>query len=192
MDIGCGDGRSTAYLSDNLPHCSITGCDYSDRALALASLMSGQSKISWNNVNLYEPETSNETYDVITAIEVFEHIPPERLPVTLVNVRSMLRPGGSLLITVPSSLLPQSKKHYQHFTPDGIRMMLAGAGFEVQHLAGQQRHGHPLFHLYRLFENRYWLIKPLAAWFNRAIYPKYISPSEPEHADRLIVKAVRA
>lgn len=41
------------------------------------------------------------SFDVITAWEVLEHIPEERLPTFLVNVRSHLAPDGLFLASIP-------------------------------------------------------------------------------------------
>ncbi|MCR4278622.1 MAG: methyltransferase domain-containing protein [bacterium] len=192
IDIGCGDGRSTVYLHDTFPDMHCVGLDYSDRALALATLMSGSRDIEWKRVDVCEALTAHEmAFDVVTAIEIFEHISKDKLGDALQNVRALLVPGGSLMCSVPSVNIPKTAKHYQHFTPESIRSYLEEAGFRVAHLSGQQRHRHPLFHIYRYFDNRFWTIKPLMRWFNRSLYPTYISQSALEKADRLIVKAVR-
>ena len=40
VDIGCGDGRLTYELDQALPDATITGVDYSERAIQLAKSMS--------------------------------------------------------------------------------------------------------------------------------------------------------
>lgn len=50
-------------------------------------------------------------YDFITSSDVFEHVRPPVLR-AFVNARRMLKPGGKLILTVPSSLADETTEHY--------------------------------------------------------------------------------
>lgn len=191
-DLGCGDGRATAFLKDALPHVQIVGMDYSERALQLAQLLSSPRAIEWRLWNIYERYPDPETrYDAITAIEIFEHLPPERLPQALKNIRSVLRDGGFLILTVPSVLATRPVKHYQHFTEEKLRALFQEADFVVEKCDGQERAHHIFFFCYKFVDNRWWTIKPLMKWMNAVAYPRWVSPSVSARANRLIV-VVRA
>ena len=61
-----------------------------------------------------------------------------------------LAPGCRLVVTVPGgprSAFDRHSGHRQHFAPAGLRRLLEGAGFNVEHVA---RAGFPFFNLYRL------------------------------------------
>lgn len=190
LDVGCGDGRSSVYFAEHFPGARVTGSDYSAHALALARAMSAHPRIEWKRIDLEEGDPSGARYDAITAIEVFEHLPPERLPVALRNIRNLLNNEGVLILTVPSILMPVPKKHYQHFTVALLSKLITEANFEIVEIRGQQKHAHALYALYKMFDNRFWTLKPLARWFNAVVYPRVLGPSVPGVADRLIVKAV--
>lgn len=190
LDVGCGDGCSSVYFAERFPVAHVTGSDYSAHALALARAMSAHPRIEWKCIDLEEGDSSGVRYDAVTAIEVFEHLPPERLPVALKNIRNLLNKEGVLILTVPSILMPVPKKHYQHFTVALLSELITEADFEVVEICGQQKHAHVLYAMYKIFDNRLWNLKPLARWFNTVIYPRFLGRSEPEMADRLIVKAV--
>jgi len=81
------------------------------------------------------------SFDVISAIEVLEHVPD---PATLVGgAAQLLRPGGALYLTTPhgrglSARLLRTRwsvvsppEHLQLFSSKGIRRLLGAAGFEL-------------------------------------------------------------
>lgn len=111
MDFGCGDGRLLTYMYAAQSECRAVGIDMDSRAITYAKLLSSDSI----EFICQDVMTCTETFDVITAIEVFEHIPPDMLPGIIDFLYSRLNPGGRLIFTVPSTNLPLSKKHYQHF-----------------------------------------------------------------------------
>lgn len=63
--------------------------------------------------NLLDPQPTLETrFDAVVCTEVLEHIPFERFPTCLAHLRSFLRPGGLLFLT-----LPHRKGHLLVVTP---------------------------------------------------------------------------
>lgn len=57
-----------------------------------------------------------EEFDIVTAIDILEHIKPDKIPIWIDKLCRALKPGGRLLISVPSINIPVQEKHYQHFT----------------------------------------------------------------------------
>jgi SAM-dependent methyltransferase len=67
---------------------------------------------------------------------VIEHVPDDRA--ALQELRRVLRPGGSLLVTVPalemlSSAHDEANGHYRRYTLGELRRSVAEAGFTVVH-----------------------------------------------------------
>jgi SAM-dependent methyltransferase len=60
---------------------------------------------NWRLVKGWFPDDlpSLEPFDVITMLAVLEHIPPDEQPELARNCARLLRPGGLLVITVPST-----------------------------------------------------------------------------------------
>ncbi|GEM_PF-1210677 len=190
LDVGCGDGRATAYLAERCPHLQIEGMDYSERALEHARILGKSNIIQWRLSNLYgDTHQESEVFNVITAIEVIEHIPPEELAASLRRIREYLQEDGYLIVTTPSTLMPRPKKHFQHFTPATLRQVMNDAGFKIIVIEGQERMNHIFFFIYKLVDNRWWSIKPFMRWLNNSAYPRWVSPSDPYQARRLIVVA---
>jgi 2-polyprenyl-3-methyl-5-hydroxy-6-metoxy-1,4-benzoquinol methylase len=188
-DIGCGDGRSTSFFKDSRPDLQITGMDYSDQAIQLSKTMSVPRRIEWSTWDVTMPLAQTATFDVVTAIEMFEHLPTDSVQTALKNVHSILNPGGCLIMTVPSKNVPVNKKHYQHFDAIGLTSMLKDAGFSDVSIRGQENGRHFFFQIYRFADNRWWSIQPIKKWLNATYYQKHVGPSSIDSANRLVVKA---
>ncbi len=117
-DVGCGDGRLVAELTQDFPDREIIGIDYSERSINLARGMAPEA--NFEQTNILEEEVGRQ-FDIVTLVEVFEHIPVADCE-DFVHALAKLSPkGGYLLVTVPHENLPLSEKHFQHFTVDKLR-----------------------------------------------------------------------
>jgi SAM-dependent methyltransferase len=64
-----------------------------------------------------------ETFDVVIATQVFEFFPEPRLAAA--EIHRILKPGGSLLMSV-SAICPRAVEgEYWHYMPDGLKFILA-------------------------------------------------------------------
>lgn len=135
LDIGCGDGRLVSLIARKHQNCNFYGVDYSKRAVGLAkNLNFGLSNARFLHLDILK--NSNKSldvlFDVLTLIEVIEHIPPEEVINFVSASCSYLKEGGTLILTVPSKNLPLAKKHYQHFDRDKLVDILTKSGLKVE------------------------------------------------------------
>jgi SAM-dependent methyltransferase len=134
LDFGCGNGTLVRYLNSVVPDAkSIVGFEegwIADEARR-------------NQINVLtssQIEMLNGSYDVVTAIEVLEHVldPVE----TLVRIGKLLKPGGLFFYTTGNSA-PFRKKlfewsyvrpeiHIGYFNPRSISVALENAGFSIR------------------------------------------------------------
>lgn len=135
LDVGCGDGRLCYELKDE--NVNYTGIDYSSRAIAFARAFNPKS--TFQVLSTLELPFENE-FDIVTFIEVIEHIPPNDIPVCIENLNKTLKPGGRLVISTPSVNVPVSSKHYQHFTAESLIKLLPG-NFELVTKMGHAKAG---------------------------------------------------
>lgn len=141
LDAGCGDGRGTHDLFERLVGGSfeLRGCDYSERAILHARAMTYGSSLDFTVADLSMPlddVVEPSTVDAVILREVIEHFPDEQERAALGNVRRALRPGGLVIVTVPSASLPVSAKHYRHYTPESLQAALSDTGFVNEQLTG--------------------------------------------------------
>ena len=97
LDFGAGIGASLPHLSKAFPDADLTALDVSKKSLAIAEKLT---KVRANFI-LYEGGTiplPRERYDLIFSSCVFHHIDPCEHVGLLTQLRSLLRPGGWLVI----------------------------------------------------------------------------------------------
>jgi hypothetical protein len=116
-DVGTGDGRLVREVSKKFPEKKITGIDYSERAINMASLLNHG--LDFRVLDIMK-ESDIPKFDVLTLIEVFEHIPLDACNDFALKIASMLNLGGHLILTVPHQNVPRIDKHFQHFTIDSV------------------------------------------------------------------------
>jgi len=133
-----------------------------------------------------------ERFDLITMIDVLEHIPIPEILELRCHLRRLLRPNGRLLVTVPSKNLPLSAKHYQHFDAQSLVNALAPE-FSPVEIIGHLKGGSAWRKLIRRvnwavaawpFRRRIPLLRPLIEW--PAEYVKQHSVVHPEHCHTLM------
>jgi SAM-dependent methyltransferase len=98
LDLGCGDGRLTRVLSEEVGGLTLVGLDLDPMETALAHSEGVYARVHTTSAEAVpEPDGS---FDFVLSVSVMEHIPP--LDVVLREVARVLKPGGQLITTVPS------------------------------------------------------------------------------------------
>jgi 2-polyprenyl-3-methyl-5-hydroxy-6-metoxy-1,4-benzoquinol methylase len=141
-------------LSHALPRSRVIGIDYSERAIALAKALNPR-------LEFFQKDIIKETmvtFDAITLVEVFEHIPLADAPRFVKALHDMLTQGGQLHITVPHSNVPVSRKHFQHFTGSSL-VACFEADFVVQEICFLDRRSPWVTLLRRTLENEYFILQ---------------------------------
>lgn len=108
LDVGCGDGRFLSLVGDQVE--KKVGCDLSSRAISFAKAMNPD--VDYRCVDVHQID---EAFDVVTAIEVLEHIPDSNLEHFVAKLFDRVKKNGILIICVPSTCMRLSPKHYRHY-----------------------------------------------------------------------------
>jgi 2-polyprenyl-3-methyl-5-hydroxy-6-metoxy-1,4-benzoquinol methylase len=140
LDAGCGDGRISAEISRR-GH-AVVGLDFLELPIIYARNMVPQAEFFVGD--LRQPlrpqhESMQQPFDIAVMVEVYEHIPPEDCLTVLGNLRQVMSPNGTLIISVPSKQITMSDLHYRHFDENDIRDELMAAGFQVQKMLYQHK-----------------------------------------------------
>ena len=107
MEIGCYDGRAVEFLPQ-IPARYI-GFDAGwENALQLAAQRwAAQPHLEFREcLKADQMNLNGETFDLVMALETLEHIPPQDLGPYLETVAASLKPGGTLLVSVPNEIGP--------------------------------------------------------------------------------------
>tara|TARA_B100000315_G_scaffold218759_1_gene220241 strand:- start:2470 stop:3201 length:732 start_codon:yes stop_codon:yes gene_type:complete len=117
LDIGCGPGTFIGMLSNNRQSI---GIDISQKQIDYAQKQYGCDN---HKFILFEKDSllpfPNEYFDVITIIELIEHLNPDQCRLMIQEAYRILSPNGHILITTPnySSLWPVFEKVVNLLTP---------------------------------------------------------------------------
>lgn len=108
LDVGCGEGRFLGLLGDGI-HRKV-GVDLSKRAIGFAKAFHPDIEFLPKDASEIE-----EKFDMVTAIEVLEHIPDEEVADFFNKLAAKTNKRGRILISVPTTVKPVSAKHYRHY-----------------------------------------------------------------------------
>lgn len=122
LDIGCGDGRFLREVAHRYRHARLLGVDYSPSAVALARALNPDIDYVCADITSDKIE---DGFDLVTMVEVLEHIPLESVDNFLAAVARLLNAGGKLVMTVPHANKRLQPKHYQHFSSGQLGDTLA-------------------------------------------------------------------
>lgn len=153
-DIGCGEGRLVKEMSNIFINKKIVGIDTSIRAINLARSLNPE--LNFTNHDLLNKKIK-EKFDLITLIEVLEHIPINQLKHFIKSLHGLLKKNGKIFITVPHKNKKKNKKHFQHFTNKSLINHFKN-GFEILEIKNIQRDDKILSILNFLMFNNFWII----------------------------------
>jgi SAM-dependent methyltransferase len=149
LDYGCGRGDLMDALLASGRRCM--GCDSSPDSLRTVT-----ERFAGNPAFLGTFQTPNpklpQRPDVVTLVEVIEHLPPSASRPFLTEIGSLLDPGGYIVITCPNQenlqdsevLCPEcgccfhAVQHLQSLSPADVAALAESAGFR-QVFAGATR-----------------------------------------------------
>jgi SAM-dependent methyltransferase len=131
LDAGCGSGR---MLQDLAPYGDVHGIELDPDAAAYAAAR-GFGEVKMGRVE--ELPWGDETFDLITSLDVIEHTADDRL--ALAELRRVAKAGARLLLTVPAyqalwSLHDVANHHYRRYSRRSLRLAAIEAGWKVRRL----------------------------------------------------------
>lgn len=117
LDVGCGDGRFLHEIRKIMPHAQLSGIDYSEKAIKFACAFNPGLNFQAADINDY---CIDECPEIITLIEVLEHIPKPEVDSFLARLAELCDNKTVLIMTVPHENKPLSSKHFQHFSGESV------------------------------------------------------------------------
>jgi len=132
LEAGCGTGRMIGELArfgdvyamdvftEALQYCAGRGC---------ANLLQG---------SVTQLPFKDGAFDLVTSLDVIEHVEDDQA--ALIELYRVLKPGGSLVVTVPAYMLLWSQHdialhHKRRYTMAGLQVKLQRAGFTVTRIS---------------------------------------------------------
>jgi SAM-dependent methyltransferase len=129
LDVGCGTGANLLMLSQ---YGDAEGVDVSEDALAFCRER-GLDRVTLGAAEKLPYEDG--TFDLVTALDVVEHLDDDLAG--LREMRRVLRPGGRVLLFVPTfmflwGLQDDVSNHRRRYRLPELQRVLEQAGFEIE------------------------------------------------------------
>ncbi len=106
LDIGCGDGAYSIRLAPGFRHVDAIDIQ-TDRLTLFTDRIAGTplaNQITVREMSAEKLDYPDDSFDLVTAIEVLEHITD--LDQALTEIRRVLKPGGTFAFSTPNRLFP--------------------------------------------------------------------------------------
>lgn len=100
LDVGCGRGELLSELQKK--GCDCWGIDFNESVINVAKNYFGLEKVFVSDLNYFfdDKKINFPKFDIITSFEVMEHLDDPSCFIK--GIAKLLKPGGSLIISVPS------------------------------------------------------------------------------------------
>jgi 2-polyprenyl-3-methyl-5-hydroxy-6-metoxy-1,4-benzoquinol methylase len=145
LDVGCGSGVFSRALRDRGAH--VCAVDANEEAVTFAREHFAEDGLAFHHGLLDELGFGEGSFDAAVCLEVIEHVYPDQVEVLLGDLRRLLKPGGTLLLSTPNyrGLWPvwsgptdrfgptekmHSAQHVSRFSRRKLRQALERNGFE--------------------------------------------------------------
>jgi len=105
LDVGCGYGRSLAWLAEHYER--VVGTDISPSAIVSArKFLAGRSNVELmvNGADSLPDSLANKSFDIVYVFTVFQHIPREFTAGLLRDIHRVLKPGSSVIFNLVSNI----------------------------------------------------------------------------------------
>lgn len=138
LDVGCGTGRLVQFL--NKSGFEAFGCDISQKALKVAKTINKKGTIVRSSADKL-PYVDN-SYDLVTAISVIEHLKPNQAVKFIKEAKRVLKPSGFIFLITPNFSAPlrfvqgknwfgyQDPTHVNFYTPKKLAKLAKSHGFK--------------------------------------------------------------
>lgn len=136
LDFGCGTGDFLNTAQNN--GWTVTGIEPNSQARQIANTKTKNSVLESSKINTFQ----KHSFDVITLWHVLEHVP--NLEEQIVQLKSLLKPNGVLVIAVPNYKSYDAKyykqfwaafdvpRHLWHFNQDSIVKLFESITMKIQ------------------------------------------------------------
>jgi 2-polyprenyl-3-methyl-5-hydroxy-6-metoxy-1,4-benzoquinol methylase len=125
LDIACGDGYGCRLLADKVER--VLGVDINAPVIAAAQETNASANISYGVADCLDMTLPDRAFTGVTAMELIEHLPVEKVDHFVGEVRRVLAPGGSFVCSTPQNShgdIPVVPWHVKEYSITELRAIL--------------------------------------------------------------------
>nr|XP_048323593.1 uncharacterized methyltransferase C3H7.11-like isoform X3 [Ziziphus jujuba var. spinosa] len=108
LEVGCGSGSTIFPLLSAFPNLYVHACDFSPNAISLVEVCQFYSNVNFgrDRVNAFVADVTDDalsdhidpsSVDVVTLIFMLSAVSPNKMPLILQNIKSVIKPNGYVL-----------------------------------------------------------------------------------------------
>ena len=147
LDLGCSAGTFIGHFLCRLKLKRLAGVDVDEGSIELASSKYAMANVEFFKGNIFEQNFSDGSFDVVTCLEMLEHLDEDEVLSTLRKTNDLLSASGCLIVTTPDydshwrfievllDLLSRqnyNKQHINRFNKKKLTILLNKAGFLIK------------------------------------------------------------
>jgi len=103
LDLGCGTGITTKYIVEL--GAKVTGIDISPKLIEFARENSNHENIEYLIHDITDFNPGKKTFDAICLIDIMEHIPIEKIPKLIKNIKKCSHKNTIIYLNIPDARL---------------------------------------------------------------------------------------
>lgn len=145
LDLGCGWGTFAFALAPVVRE--VVGVDFSEKSVELCRRRAreeGVRNVTFQRADATETGLDSESFDVVVAADLFEHLDPEQTRAALDESARVLKRGGRLVVWTPhrghfletlrnrTPLLRSDPTHVDYKSMERLRRLLLDRGFSIE------------------------------------------------------------
>lgn len=132
LDVGAGPGWILELISKD-KHKKIYACDFSE---VVVEWLKKQFKGNFSIQSVYNLKYTKNSFDVVLALELLEHVRPSKIFKLLKSINGLLKNDGVFIVSVPMNegledMSHNLNGHVRMYTEDLIKAELEIAGFKI-------------------------------------------------------------
>ncbi len=176
LEIGAGTGANVAMLAR---HGHLTALDNDAFALAALAAKAAKARLPTPGLQVVRGDAADlssladRRFDAVLLLDVLEHLDDDVAALT--QARSVLRPGGIVVMTVPAHPWlfgdhDRQHRHRRRYTARTLRVAISRAGFTRARLRWLFARTLPLMIMARLSGRRHDVVAEASSPINRLLY----------------------
>jgi ubiquinone/menaquinone biosynthesis C-methylase UbiE len=131
LDAGCGTGGFLRWMLDRGAWTAVAGADLASAALELARERVPEADL--RSGPLAALPFDDRSFDVVVSNDVLQHVPEADVGPSLLEIRRVLRPGGTLVLrTNGSRTIRRERVDWRAYDSGTLTAELDEAGFEIE------------------------------------------------------------